>query len=180
MSAGELELTTPGPRTKTEGERVYYATQWQLMWWQYRKNRLAFIGMFILAVLYLMAIFAGVIAPYEATERFGGLEMAPPTKIHIRDEDGALHRPFVYAFDFRVNMDTLRREFVENTSERYPIRFFVSSERHKIMGLIPISGGSWVQRAPRSCSLGPITWAAIYSLAPCTDRASRCSSASPA
>lgn len=138
MSAGELELTTPGPRTKTEGERVYYATQWQLMWWQYRKNRLAFIGMFILAVLYLMAIFAGVIAPYEATERFGGLEMAPPTKIHIRDEDGALHRPFVYAFDFRVNMDTLRREFVENTSERYPIRFFVSSERHKIMGLIPI------------------------------------------
>ena len=64
--------------------------------------------------------------------------MAPPTKIHLRDEDGNFQRPFIYKFDFKVNMDTLRREFVENTSERYPIRFSVESELHKIVGLIPV------------------------------------------
>ena len=94
--------------------------------------------MVVLTVMYLMAIFAGVLAPYEAVERFGGLEMAPPTKIHFRDVDGNFHRPFIYKFDFRVNMDTLRREFVENTDERYPIRLFVASEPHKVIWFIPI------------------------------------------
>ncbi|MCP4713038.1 MAG: ABC transporter permease, partial [Planctomycetes bacterium] len=35
-------------------------------------------------------------------------------------------------------MDTLRREFVENTSERYPIQFFVQDKPHKLMGFIPV------------------------------------------
>jgi peptide/nickel transport system permease protein len=138
MSDARSEATPPDLGSQSEGERVFYATQWQLVWWQYRKNRLAFLGMFVLAVLYSMAILAGVLAPYEATERFGGLEMAPPTKIHIRDEEGNLYRPFIYEFDFRVNMDTLCREFAENTSEPYPIRFFVGSEPHKLLGLIPV------------------------------------------
>jgi peptide/nickel transport system permease protein len=124
---------------KNEEDRFYYATQWQLVWWQYRKNKLAFIGMFVLGIMYFVAIFAGVLAPYEAVERFGGLEMAPPTKIHIRDVDGNFHRPFIYKFDFRVNMDTLRREFAENTDERYPIHFFVESEPHKLIGFIPVN-----------------------------------------
>ncbi len=132
-NAAPPELGQPG-----EGERIYYATQWQLMWWQYKKNKLAFLGMFVLAVLYFMAIFAGVLAPYHPTDRFGGLEMAPPTKIHIRDDRGNLHRPFIYKFDFKVNMDTLRREFVENTSERYPVHFFVKSKPHKLLGVIPV------------------------------------------
>jgi peptide/nickel transport system permease protein len=123
---------------KNEEDRFYYATQWQLVWWQYRKNKLAFIGMFVLGIMYFVAIFAGVLAPYEAVERFGGLEMAPPTKIHIRDVDGNFHRPFIYKFDFRVNMDTLRREFAENTDERYPIHLFVASEPHKLIGFIPV------------------------------------------
>ena len=138
MSDGHLETMPPDLGVKSEGERVFYATQWQLVWWQYKKNRLAFFGMFILALLYFMAIFAGLLAPYESTERFGGLEMAPPTRIHILDKEGKLQRPFIYKYDFKVNMDTLRREFVENTSERYPIRFSVESELHKIVGLIPV------------------------------------------
>jgi peptide/nickel transport system permease protein len=133
----DTNATPPDLGAKSEDERVFYATQWQLVWWQYKKNRLAFFGMFVLAILYFLALFAGIIAPYESVERFGGLEMAPPTKIHIRDQDGAWHRPFIYKFDFKVNMDTLRREFVENTEERYPILFFVEDKRHKLMGLIP-------------------------------------------
>jgi peptide/nickel transport system permease protein len=139
MSDGQLEKTTPPDLgAPSQGEKIFLATQWQLMWWQYKKNRLAFFGMFVLALLYFLALFAGIIAPYDSVERFGGLEMAPPIKIHLRDEDGNWQRPFIYKFDFKVNMDTLRREFVENTDERYPIRFFVPSEKHTIMGFIPI------------------------------------------
>ncbi len=120
-------------------ERIYYATQWQLMWWSYKKNRLAFVGMFVLGIMYLAALLSGVLAPYEPTKRFGGFEMAPPTRIHIFDEDGKLHRPFIYKFKAKVDMKTLRRVFVEDKSKRYPIYFFVKSEPHKLLGVIPVS-----------------------------------------
>lgn len=126
------------PEQRTE-EHIYYATQWQLMWWQYKKNRTAFIGMFVLGVMYLAALLSGVIAPYEPTERFGGLEMAPPTRIHIFDEAGRLHRPFIYKFKATFDMKTLRRIFVEDKSKRYPIYFFVRSKPHKLLGIAKVN-----------------------------------------
>jgi peptide/nickel transport system permease protein len=136
MNTSSLDLE---PRAAPqEEERVYSATQWQLMWWQYRKNKLAYVGMFVLAVLYLGAFLAGILSPYGSTERFGGLEMAPPTKIHFRDEEGRLQRPFIYMLKGRVDMETLRRVFVEDTSEQYPIRFFVESKSHKLLFFIPV------------------------------------------
>jgi peptide/nickel transport system permease protein len=64
--------------------------------------------------------------------------MAPPTRVYIFTKEGKLNRPFIYKFDFKVNMETLRREFVENKEERYPILFFVESEPHKLFGLVTI------------------------------------------
>jgi len=124
---------------RREEEHIYYATQWQLMWWQYKKNRLAFVGMFVLGVMYLVALLSGVIAPYESTQRFGGLEMAPPTRIHIFDEEGRLHRPFIYKFKATFDMKTLRRVFVEDKSKRYPIYFFVRSKPHKLLGIVKVN-----------------------------------------
>jgi peptide/nickel transport system permease protein len=138
MSADQYKATAIDLKAKDKGERIFQATQWQLVWWQYKKNRLAFFGMFILAILYFMALFAGVLTPYEATDRFGGLEMAPPTKVHLRDEEGNWHRPFIYKFDFKVNMETLRREFVENKEAIYPIKFFVKTKPHKLMGVFSV------------------------------------------
>lgn len=140
MSDGQPQpkFMMPDLEANAEGERIYYATQWQLMWWQYKKNRMAFLGMFVLAILYLTALFAGVLAPNDPVQQFGGLEMAPPVRVHILDEQGKLHRPFIYKFDAKINMDTLRREFVENTDERYPIRFFVASKPHKLLGIVPV------------------------------------------
>ncbi len=133
----KLKATLPELGEKKE-ERIYSATQWQLMWWQYKKNRMAFIGMFVLAILYLIALFAPFVAPYAPLERFGGLEMAPPVRVHFRDQDGKWHRPFIYKFSSKINMETLRREFVENTNQRYPIYFLVRGEPRKLWGIIPI------------------------------------------
>ena len=134
----ERQADTVIESEQLEEERLYYATQWQLMWWQYKKNRLAFVGMFVLGVLYLVALSAGVLAPYEPTERFGGLEMAPPTRIRIYSQEGGLQRPFIYKLQGTVDMNTLRRVFAEDTSQKYPIYVFVESKPHKLLGMIPV------------------------------------------
>ena len=122
-----------------EEERLYYATQWQLMWWQFKKHRLALIAVVVLGVMYFLAIFADVLAPYEITRQFTGCQNSPPTRIHIFDETGRLHRPFIYKFKTTIDMRTVRRVFVEDKSKRYPIYFFVRSKPHKLLGIIEVN-----------------------------------------
>ena len=46
-----------GPR------RPELATQWQLMWWKFKRHHLALIGMSVLAVYVVLATFAGFVGP---------------------------------------------------------------------------------------------------------------------
>ena len=120
-------------------ERIYYATQWQLMWWQFKRHKLALAGVVILVVMYLVAIVPGVFAPADPNQRFPGHEVAPPTPIHIFGEKG-LQRPFIYKLKRTVDPETVQLSFVENTEVAYPIRFFVpADEPHKLLGLITLN-----------------------------------------
>ena len=46
-------------------QRVYAASQWQLMWWRFRKHRIAQIALVILLLFYAIAIFAEFLATTE-------------------------------------------------------------------------------------------------------------------
>ena len=45
------------------------ATQWQLMWWKLKRNRMALIGLSFVAVLVLISLFAEAISPYRPLSR---------------------------------------------------------------------------------------------------------------
>lgn len=115
-------------------DRFYYATQWQLIRWRFRRHRLAMVSLVLLGLLYLGAVFAEFVSPYLATERFDGYQQAPPMRIHWIGPNG-LQRPFVFPFDKTLNQDTFKYEFTENRAEIYPIRFFVPGSEYKFWGL---------------------------------------------
>src|SRR6476661_8841625 len=48
----------------TESKRAV-ASQWQLMRWKFRKHKLAVISLWVLAIFYLIAMFAEVLAPAD-------------------------------------------------------------------------------------------------------------------
>jgi peptide/nickel transport system permease protein len=115
-------------------------SQSQIAWEQFRKHRAALFGGGFLIVMYLIAAFAGFLAPYGINEYRTRPSAAfrPPTQIHWTDpETGRLTRPFVY--DVRSERDpvTFQRVYVEDTSERFPIRFFVERPEatYKVLGL---------------------------------------------
>ncbi|NLL88752.1 MAG: hypothetical protein GX228_07480, partial [Firmicutes bacterium] len=56
---------------KTE-EKVFYASQWRLMWWKFRRHKMAVIAGIVVVIMYLGALFAPFIAPYGATHRDRG------------------------------------------------------------------------------------------------------------
>lgn len=120
-------------------DRIYYATQWQLVWWQFRKHKMALAGIVILVLMYLVATVPGVFAPSDPNQRFSGYESSPPTPIHIYSEEEGLQRPFIYRLKRTVDPKTIQVSFVEDATEKYPLYFIVPSAPHKLLGLAAIN-----------------------------------------
>ncbi len=123
------------PGLDPEEERFYYATQRQLIWWRFKRHRLAVFSTISLATLYFVTIFAGFFSPYSTAARFEGYQQGPPSAIRLFDPDGGLGRPFVYAINRELDTETFRWHFAEDESQKFPVRFFVSGEPYKLLGL---------------------------------------------
>lgn len=117
-----------------KSERYYYAKQWQLIWWRFRRHRLAMISLVLLVVLYLIAIFPEFAAPYDAQTRFEKFQQSPPTRIHFFDENGAFQRPFIYPLKRELDQKTFKYIYTADTSQRFPILFFVEGDPYKLWG----------------------------------------------
>ena len=115
-------------------ERYYLLSSWALMWRSFLKHRLAVVGGAILLVIYVSAIFAGFLAPHEIFERHPDHLLAPPTKVRIVHER-MLQWPFVYALSSSRDPVTLRRNYVTDESQPYPIKLFVRGDEYKFWGL---------------------------------------------
>jgi len=119
----------------TQDERYFQASQWQLIWWKFRKHKLAMIGGVVVIFLYGLVLFCEFISPYKTTTRFSKYLYASPQKLHfVHPEQGFRLRPFVYDLKREVDPDTYRRTFVEDTSNYYDVRFFVHGVPYKFWG----------------------------------------------
>ena len=130
--------TTPPQASPVASQSLY-----QVAWRQFRKHALARLGMTILVLLYLSAIFAGFLSPYLPTSYISDssrVSWAPPSKIHIRAADGHLTAPFIYGVKRTVNLETFRDDYTEDTAQVYPLRWFVSRPEapYKLLGFIPL------------------------------------------
>jgi peptide/nickel transport system permease protein len=123
----DIELTP-------EQERIYLASQWQLMWWKLKRHKLAVASGAFLLVMYLMILVAEILAPYNLHTRNTDYIYAPPQSVHFFHE-GEFVGPFVYGFDYNLNMENLRREYTPDTDEVYPIRFFCRGDTYSFWGL---------------------------------------------
>lgn len=111
------------------------ASQWQLMWSKFKKHRVAIVGGIVVLLFYLVAIFAEFFAPYDPRFRDVPCALAPPMVIHLRDQEGKFHSPFVYGIKQELNKETFKRTYVIDKTERYPLRLFVRSDSYKMWGL---------------------------------------------
>lgn len=118
-----------------EEERLYVASQWQLMWWKFRRHKMAMVSGVILILFYLIGIFAEFVAPYDPTAYFVRYKLAPPTPIRIIDSEGRLRRPFIYGRIRDRDPETLAYIYEDDTSTIYPITFFVRGTPYKMWGL---------------------------------------------
>src|SRR5262249_17944268 len=109
-----------------------------LMWWRFRRHRVAVASLAVVGALYLMAVFAAFVAPYAVDQRDAQYTEAPPQRLHFRDDAGRLSlRPFVYGGTRKIDPITLRRTYTEDRTKKYPVQFFVQGDPYRLFGVIP-------------------------------------------
>ncbi len=133
--AEEAEVIQPEQPREAAEERFYYATQWELIWWRFRRHRVAVTSGVLLALLYFVAIFAEFFSPYLPGTRFEGYQQGPPVRVHIIKPGEGLQRPFVYALKRELDQKTFKYNYVEDKTKTYPVHFFVKGEPYKLWGL---------------------------------------------
>src|SRR5436190_14885130 len=124
-----------GEAMSDQQKRVFLASQWKLMWWKFKRHRLALLSAIILAFLYTMIIIAEFLAPYNLGTRKVDSIYAPPQKVRLF-HDGNFVGPFVYGRTVQLNMDTLKREYKDNPKDVQKLRFFCHGDAYKFWGLV--------------------------------------------
>lgn len=118
-----------------EQERYYMASQWQMMWWRFKRHRLAVWSGVILLLMYASIFVTEIIAPYDLTTRHTDFIYAPPQRVHFFHE-GSFKGPFVYGLNYRLNMENLKREYTADRGRVQPIRFLCLGDEYEFWGLI--------------------------------------------
>lgn len=117
------------------GEKFYVASQYQLMWWKFRKHKLAIAGVIMLLIFYIGAIFCEFFSTYDIFERYTNYLYAPPQRVRFFDEEGFYLRPFVYGMKGELDPETFERIYTEDKTKKSPIYFFVRGPKYKLWNL---------------------------------------------
>jgi peptide/nickel transport system permease protein len=118
-----------------ESEQFYRASSWRLMWWKFRRHKVAVASAILLFAFYLMVPFVEVIAPYNQTKRHGDFLYAPPQGLHLFHE-GRFVGPFVYPYKFTFNTETFKRDYVQDRTGPQPIRFICRGDAYDFWGFV--------------------------------------------
>ena len=133
-----------------ERERWAKASQWQLLWWRFKKHRLGVVSMWFLAAMYATIFVTEFLAPNGRDTRNAFTINSPPQMIHLFD-GGQFIGPFVYGWKQTLDMDTLKRNYVPDAAKVQKLRFFCHGDRYDFWGLVkadlhlvcPAKGGTF-------------------------------------
>ena len=138
LSPQGARLETPDPAAAET--RIVVANQWQLIWWKFRKHRLAMFAGLVTLLLYLVALFAEPIAPYSAGTYSAATTFLPPKTIYLFRETaaGIRFQPHVLGHKVQIDEESFKRTYVVDETIIYPIGLFVRGEPYKLWGIFEL------------------------------------------
>lgn len=131
------DTAEPSPAAPAKDLQYYTASQWQLVWWRFRRHRAALLGGSILLVMAFMGLFADFVAPYGGSTRDADYILGPPQMIKFWDHNGFSAVPFVHGLTTERDPITLAKVAKPDRETRHYLRLFMQGDSYRILGLIP-------------------------------------------
>ena len=141
-------MSTPIPETpvqapqeeiyEEEEAKVMVASQAQLIWWKFRRHKLAMAAGLVVALIYGVALFCEFLSPALPDEYASRYTYAPPQRLHILDTSSGSPQIGLYVYDYKVTIDTfsLQRMFQVDVTKKVPVRLFARGFEYKLLGII--------------------------------------------
>ena len=118
-------------------QRVFVASQWQLMWWRFHKHRVAVASGIVVAGFYLVVLGADFLAYADPNASEAQRSLMPPQPVHWFD--GGRFRPHVYAVKGARDPETFKRVYRADPTMKIPIRLFAQGFEYRFLGVIPMT-----------------------------------------
>jgi len=117
-------------------ERISLASNWTLVWWRFRKHRLAMASALVLLGFYAVVLCPDFFSTQDPEATDARLAFIPVQRVRIFD--GWTPRPWVPGIAGKRNPTTLRMEWTLDENRRVYVRPFVAGYPYRVFGLVPM------------------------------------------
>jgi peptide/nickel transport system permease protein len=119
--------------TAAAEERIAVAPNWKLVWWRFRRHRLAMISACVLVLLYLVVLFPDFFSTQDP-ERTDARQAFIPVQLVRLFDNGALS-PWVPGIVGKRDPVTLRMEWTTDPTRKVRVGFLTRGEPYWVFGL---------------------------------------------
>lgn len=100
-----------------------------------KKDKIPFIALCVLFLLYFLVAFADFFAVYPSTYSNRKIAYQPPSNIYLINKDNKIVYPYTYNYLKTFNKDTLSIEYKQDRAKKYKIKFFANGYEYKLFGI---------------------------------------------
>lgn len=117
-------------------DRAAVASQWQLIWWAFKRHKLAIASLFITLAMYTVALVPGFFAVNDPVLQNARATFHPPQRVHLFDTSNGFEMgPYYYPMKLTRDPNTLAAIFTEDTTKKVPLQFFGRGYEYNVLGL---------------------------------------------
>jgi peptide/nickel transport system permease protein len=117
-----------------DADAILVAPNWKLVWWRFKKHRLAVVSGFVVIFIATIALIPGFFSTQGPNESNAMGSFIPVQRLHFWDDGPSL---FVYGVAGARNPRTLRMEWQIDESRKIPLRLFARGYPWEALWLIP-------------------------------------------
>jgi peptide/nickel transport system permease protein len=132
-----MAVAVGAPATSAQEERISLASNWTLVWWRFRKHRLAMASAVVLLGLYAVVLCPDFFSTQDPEQTEARLAFIPVQRVRLLD--GGWPAPWAPGVVGKRNPTTLRMEWAVDPARKVRVGFFVRGYPYRILGVIPSS-----------------------------------------
>jgi peptide/nickel transport system permease protein len=119
------------PPQELEEEEIYIAPQWKLVWWRFKRHRLALVAAGLLSIFFLIALFPNFLSIHDPKITNGQDSLVGPQRIN------GLWKLEPYVYDLKTvrNPETFALEHTPDKEKKIPVNFFHHGQEYRLLWL---------------------------------------------
>lgn len=118
--------------------KLAVASQWQLVWWAFKRHRLAMVGLAVTVALYIIAVIPDFFAVNDPSQQNARAAFYPPQALHLIDttEDGSWRiKPYIHPYTLKRDPKTLAAIYEEDNQRKAYLSMFGQGYEYSVFGL---------------------------------------------